>query len=183
MAYLMREGKGKGCALYTRCASEEHCKAELLLLLEKVPSDGKPVVGYYDVDPTLPVEKFMESYQGKQQEEINRMLVKVRLGGFNFKQVGIPKLVMGVDQPKSTKEQTQQRISDLRATVAYYLPDLVPAIEQIAAANDKSGKTPFLLLHQDSFAAGYHMDEYTLLGMAIKYAGLRGVNIHIIVKP
>jgi hypothetical protein len=31
-----------------------------------------------------------------------------------------------------------------------------------------------VLLHQDAFAADYQEDEYKLLGMAIKYAGLRG---------
>ncbi|MFO0843418.1 MAG: hypothetical protein U0797_13635 [Gemmataceae bacterium] len=36
-----------------------------------------------------------------------------------------------------------------------------------------------MLLHQDAFAAGYHMDEYTLLGVAVKYAGLYGVRISI----
>ena len=28
-----------------------------------------------------------------------------------------------------------------------------------------------VLLHQDAFAAAYQEDEYSLLGMAIKYAG------------
>ena len=36
-----------------------------------------------------------------------------------------------------------------------------------------------MLLHQDAFAAGYHDDEYTLLGMAIKYAGLYGVMVTV----
>ena len=34
--------------------------------------------------------------------------------------------------------------------------------------------TELVLLHQDAFAADYQEDEYKLLGMAIKYAGLRG---------
>ncbi len=37
-----------------------------------------------------------------------------------------------------------------------------------------------MMLHQDSFAAGYHDDEYTLLGMAVKYAGLHGVVVTVI---
>ena len=37
-----------------------------------------------------------------------------------------------------------------------------------------------MVLHQDSFAAGYHDDEYTLLGMAVKYAGLNGVEVKVI---
>jgi len=37
-----------------------------------------------------------------------------------------------------------------------------------------------MVLHQDAFAASYHDDEYTLLGMAIKYAGLHGVVVTVI---
>jgi len=39
-----------------------------------------------------------------------------------------------------------------------------------------------VLLHQDAFAADYQDDEYTLLGMAIKYAGLRGKEVRVIGK-
>ncbi len=37
-----------------------------------------------------------------------------------------------------------------------------------------------IIIHQDSFAADYQEDEYTLLGRAIKFAGLHGKEIHII---
>jgi hypothetical protein len=33
---------------------------------------------------------------------------------------------------------------------------------------------------KDAFAADYPEDEYTLLGMAIKYAGLRGKEVRVI---
>ncbi len=35
-------------------------------------------------------------------------------------------------------------------------------------------------MHQDSFAADYQEEEYRLLGMAIKFAGICGKEIHII---
>jgi hypothetical protein len=38
------------------------------------------------------------------------------------------------------------------------------------------------MLHQDAFAADYQEDEYMLLGMAIKYAGLRGKEVRVIGK-
>ncbi|MGA7925790.1 MAG: hypothetical protein WCA20_07315 [Candidatus Sulfotelmatobacter sp.] len=38
------------------------------------------------------------------------------------------------------------------------------------------------MLHQGAFAAGYQEDEYTLLGMAIKYAGLSGKEVRVIGK-
>jgi hypothetical protein len=37
-----------------------------------------------------------------------------------------------------------------------------------------------VIIHQDSFAADYQQDEYTLLGMAIMFAGLHGKEIRII---
>jgi hypothetical protein len=39
-----------------------------------------------------------------------------------------------------------------------------------------------VLLHRDAFAADYQEDEYTLLGVAIKYAGLRGKEVRVIGK-
>ena len=42
--------------------------------------------------------------------------------------------------------------------------------------------TELVLLHQDTFAADYQEDEYTLLGMAIKYAGLREKEVPVIGK-
>ena len=39
-----------------------------------------------------------------------------------------------------------------------------------------------ILLHQDAFAADYQDEEYKLLGMAIKYAGLKFKDVHVIVK-
>ena len=39
-----------------------------------------------------------------------------------------------------------------------------------------------VIIHQDSFAADYQQDEYALLGMAIKFAGLHGKEVRIIGK-
>ena len=50
------------------------------------------------------------------------------------------------------------------------LPDFVKA----CATNED-----VIILHQDSFAADYQQDEYVLLGMAIKFAGLHGKEVRI----
>jgi len=42
--------------------------------------------------------------------------------------------------------------------------------------------TEQVLLHQDAFAADYQDDKYMLLGMAIKFAGLRGKEVRVIGK-
>src|ERR1700735_2530120 len=70
-----------------------------------------------------------------------------------------------------TNDERMQRESSLIATIRTKLPDFAKA-----CADD----TELVLLHQDAFAADYQDDEYTLLGMAIRYAGLRGKEVRVI---
>jgi len=70
-----------------------------------------------------------------------------------------------------TNDERMQRESDLIATIRKKLPEFAKA-----CAED----TELVLLHQDAFAADYQEDEYMLLGMAIKYAGLRGKEVRVI---
>jgi len=42
------------------------------------------------------------------------------------------------------------------------------------------GDEPVIIFHQDAFAADYQPSEFSLLGMAIKYAGLMGKEVRII---
>jgi hypothetical protein len=70
-----------------------------------------------------------------------------------------------------TNDERMQRESSLIATIRKNLHDFAKA-----CADD----TELVLLHQDSFATDYQEDEYTLLGMAIKYAGLRGKEVRVI---
>jgi hypothetical protein len=72
-----------------------------------------------------------------------------------------------------TNDERRRRESNLIATVRTKLPDFAKA-----CADD----TELVVLHQDAFAADYQEDEYTLLGMAIKYAGLRGKEVRVIGK-
>ena len=62
----------------------------------------------------------------------------------------------------------------------HYLPEFDAAIRKATAEAEENGAV--LVPHQDAFAAGYDDDEYTLLGMAIKYAGLYGVTINVVGK-
>jgi hypothetical protein len=72
---------------------------------------------------------------------------------------------------------SDQEISDrkkaLMETVEGLLPDFVQSCRQ---SND------LVVIHQDSFAADYQEDEYRLLGMAIKVAGIFGKELRIIGK-
>ncbi len=72
-----------------------------------------------------------------------------------------------------TDDEPIQRESNLIATIRKKLPDFAKA-----CADD----TEVVLLHQDAFAADYQEDEYKLLGMAIKFAGLRGKEVRVIGK-
>ena len=69
--------------------------------------------------------------------------------------------------------ERMQRESNLVAIIRKKLPEFVKA-----CADD----TELVLIHQDALAADYQEDEYALLGMAIKYAGLRGKEVRVIGK-
>ena len=80
---------------------------------------------------------------------------------------------IGYSHSKMTNDECMQRESSLIATIRTKLPEFAKAC---------SDDTELVLLHQDAFAADYQEDEYTLLGMAIKYAGLRGKEVRVIGK-
>jgi hypothetical protein len=71
------------------------------------------------------------------------------------------------------ENEVMQRQSNLVRRIQNSLPDFVKAC---AADVDT------VLLHQDAFAAAYQEDEYALLGMAVKYAGLCGKEARVIGK-
>jgi hypothetical protein len=64
-----------------------------------------------------------------------------------------------------------QREANLAATIEKMLPDFARACH----AHD----TPVVIMHQDAFAANYQEEEYRLIGMAIKFAGLCGKEVRV----
>jgi hypothetical protein len=82
-------------------------------------------------------------------------------------------LRIGYSRSIMTTDERLQRESSLIATIRKKLPEFAKA-----CAEDSE----LVLLHQDAFAADYQEDEYTLPGMAIKYAGLRGKEVRVIGK-
>lgn len=95
MPYLLREGKGKGLALYTRCEDVLLAKAELLLLKERFEQDsrwdGKPIYGFLDVDPSFTISEFKKGYRGDSASY--RRLMELRQiilnGGWNYQEIEI----------------------------------------------------------------------------------------------
>jgi hypothetical protein len=60
---------------------------------------------------------------------------------------------------------------------------LITAIEKMLpefSSACRAPDTPVVIMHQDAFAADYQEEEYRLLGMAIKFAGICGKEVHII---
>lgn len=72
-----------------------------------------------------------------------------------------------------SQQEMEKRETALRAEIERLLPDFVKV------CRDEVG---LMIIHQDSFAADYQDDEYRLLGMAIKFAGLYGKEVRIIGK-
>ena len=73
----------------------------------------------------------------------------------------------------SSGNQTElaRKESDLIAAVERMLPDFAKAC--------RAPDLPVVIMHQDAFAADYQEEEYRLLGMAIKFAGICGKDVHI----
>jgi hypothetical protein len=63
------------------------------------------------------------------------------------------------------------READLIAAIDKMLPDFARAC--------RARDVPIVVMHQDAFAADYQEDEYRLIGMAVKFAGICGKEIHI----
>jgi hypothetical protein len=60
---------------------------------------------------------------------------------------------------------------NLAAAVERMLPDFARAC--------RAPDTPVVIMHQDAFAADYQEEEYRLIGMAIKFAGICGKEVRI----
>jgi hypothetical protein len=74
----------------------------------------------------------------------------------------------------SNGNQTElaRKEANLIAEIEKMLPDFAPACR----AHDNTVVT----MHQDAFAVDYQEEEYRLLGMAIKFAGIYGKEVQIV---
>jgi hypothetical protein len=80
-------------------------------------------------------------------------------------------LRIGYSHNTMSTDERMKRESHLIATIKKQLPEFAKA-----CAVDSN----MVVLHQDSLAVDYQEEEYVLLGMAIKYAGLRGKEVRVI---
>jgi hypothetical protein len=74
------------------------------------------------------------------------------------------------EHPMISAQELEKREKALRMAIERILPDFVKSCRD---------ETDVMLIHQDAFAAD---DEYELLGMAIKFAGLYGKEVRVIGK-
>ena len=73
----------------------------------------------------------------------------------------------------NTDKELVKKESALTAEIERLLPDFARSCRDSADV---------VIIHQDSFAAGYQEEEYTLFGKAIKFAGLHGKEVRVIGK-
>jgi hypothetical protein len=87
-------------------------------------------------------------------------------GGFQSKGYEVLTMLNGNQTELARKE------ANLIAAVEKILPDFARAYR----AHD----TRVLIMHQDAFAADYQEEEYHLIGLAMKFAGICGKEVRII---
>ena len=68
--------------------------------------------------------------------------------------------------PNVNQPELAQREANLIAVIEAKLPEFARACHD--------DDIPTIILHQDAFAADYQEEEYRLLGMAVKFAGIYG---------
>jgi hypothetical protein len=71
----------------------------------------------------------------------------------------------------------EKELIEKEAALAAEVERLLPDFVHSCRANPD-----VVIVHQDAFAADYQDSEYTLLGKAIKFAGLHGKEVRIIGK-
>jgi hypothetical protein len=74
---------------------------------------------------------------------------------------------------KLSDEELRENEAVLTAKIDRLLPDFGKSCRE---------NSDVVIVHQDSFAADYQDEEFTLLGMAIKFAGLHGKEIRVVGK-
>ena len=67
---------------------------------------------------------------------------------------------------------TDSEIMQWQSTLISRIRNLLPDFAKACAAD-----ADMVVLRQDAFAAAYQEDEYALLGMAVKYAGMCGKEV------
>lgn len=79
------------------------------------------------------------------------------------------------NQPLNFKESEIK----LEAEIKSALPDFY---KMVSCYHNATSKPECVILHQDSFAADYQDEEFTLLGKAIKFAGIYGLRVQMFGK-
>jgi hypothetical protein len=70
----------------------------------------------------------------------------------------------------------QTELARKEANLIGVVEKILPDFARACRAHD----TPVVILHQDAFAADYQEEEYRLIGLAIKFAGICGKEVRII---
>jgi hypothetical protein len=77
----------------------------------------------------------------------------------------------------SMADTRNKNLAEKEAALTVEIERLLPDF-----ARSCRGSEDVVIIHQDSFAADYQDEEYTLFGKALKFAGLYGKEIRVIGK-
>jgi hypothetical protein len=70
----------------------------------------------------------------------------------------------------------QMELARKEANLIAVVEKILPEFARACRAQD----TPVVIMHQDAFAADYQEEEYRLIGLAIKFAGVCGKEVRIV---
>ncbi len=126
------------------------------------------------------LQKQLESEQQKHSSQLSRLANPAARE--RNAQAELEFLVPGKVSGSKT-ETYDDRLAQFRRVFPRLLPDFVKTVNRLKTpgffARALGSKETSMMLHQDAFAAGYHADEFTLFGMAIKWCGLYGIDVHV----
>lgn len=95
------------------------------------------------------------------------------LSGSQYREI-LLSLQPGIDSRTPSQKEKMGRIKSIVEAMRKLCPEFSKGCQKAA---DESA---ILMTCQDSFAGDYQLDELTLLGMAIKFAGLHGLTVTIV---
>jgi len=80
------------------------------------------------------------------------------------------------DEAPTMLHGNQTELARKEANLIAAVEKILPEFARACRAHD----TPVVIMHQDAFAADYQEEEYRLIGLAIKFAGICGKEVRII---
>jgi hypothetical protein len=105
---------------------------------------------------------FHEFYNTSKEDNANNIFLRFTVDKYNDSET----------EEASNLEDLFSAQNEITTDVETVIPDFKDMID-----NAKEEGIKEIIIHQDAFAADYQIDEYVILGKAIKYAGMKGISV------